>query len=250
MTERNLADRLPLEISKGPRERELYEAIDEYFTQRLMPTLQRTRNMRSVFTAHADDLTRKLEELTAYFDYAGDELTKPLSIFWKQNEINNKNNEWAIEALVQRLKIQAKDIIFDKLYAPKDTVTFPYGTIFYTMEDLVAMEVDLNDYFLSSHMALRIDYNEVLENDWDEEELRAVVERYFEENVRPNHIVFDGLNFQFMSDIIESNYSMNVQPITIVQSRLMPDVLNCTIPSGGDSCVAVQIYSIMHSREI
>jgi hypothetical protein len=247
MTEKKLADRLPLEISKGQRQKELYEAIDEYFTQSLMPALQRMRDNRSVFTAHPDDLTRKLEEFTAYFDYAGDELTKPLSIFWKQNEINNKNNEWAIEALVQRLKIQAKDVIFDRLYAPKDTVTYPYGSIFYTMEDLVAMEANLDDYFLTSHMSLRVDYNEILESGWDETELRSVIERYFEENVRPNHIVFDGLNFQLYSKNAPSYDSVSVEPNKVTMSRTVFIALESSYEGSGYSS-AVQANKITQSR--
>lgn len=249
MTEKLLADRLPAGILSGTRQKELFEAIDEYFTQRLMPTLQRTRDMRSVFTADQEDLSRKLEELTAYFDYAGNELTKPLSIFWKQNEIANKNNEWAIEALVQRIKIQAKDIIFDRLYAPKDTVTYPYGSIFYTMDDLDDMGADPADYFLTSHMALRVDYNEIIENGWDETELRSVVERYFEENVRPNHIVFDGLNFQFLADTIFSNRAMNVQPIKITMSRTVPQIIASVDINDGLSA-AVQSNRITFSRLI
>jgi len=198
----DLKDRLPPAITDSERMGEIFEAIDEYWEQNIAPTQQRLINLRSVFTASEEDLSKMLEELTAYFDDASDELTKPLSIFWKRNEIRNKNSEWAIEALLQRIKIDTKDIGFQRMYAPKDTVTYPYGGTFLTADQITDMGADLNDYFLTSHMTFNINLDDIYGNDWEEDALRFVIERYFEENVRPGHIVFDGVNFYIYHQII------------------------------------------------
>ncbi|MCG8335310.1 MAG: hypothetical protein MJE63_12370 [Proteobacteria bacterium] len=205
----DLTNRLPPEILSYDRWRELFEAIDEYWEQHVSEPVERLKNLRSVFTASEDDLTLMLEELSAYFD-ADTESSKPLSIFWKRNEINNKNSEAAVEALIQRIKISAKDVKFTRLYAPKDTVTVPYGTEFYTKQELEDMEVNMSDYFLSSHMILEINLDDVVRNDWDEAEINQIMNRYFEENVRPTHIVFDGLNF-FLYSHCQFKFAIGVQ---------------------------------------
>lgn len=192
-----LTDRLPPAIVGSPRQKELFEAIDNYWEQNVIPSIQRLRDLRSVFTATDEDLSMMLEELTAYFDYASDDLTKPLSIFWKKNEINNKNNEWALDALLQRIKFTASDIEFIPLYCPKDTATHPYGTVFHTMQGILDMEAEPSDFFLSSHMSINIDREAMLKSNWEEDNLRYAVERYFDENVRPTHIVFSGVNYFF-----------------------------------------------------
>ncbi|MBU2648763.1 hypothetical protein KKI24_28910 [bacterium] len=214
-----LKDRLPPAILNSVRQKELFEAIDEYWESRVTPPLQRLRDLRSVFTASEEDLSLMLEELTAYFDYASDDLAKELSIFWKKNEINNKNNEWALEALLQRIKISTKEIKFDRLYCPKDTDTIPYGTVFYSKDKLDAMGVNLSDYFLSSHMFLSINYGEVISSNWDEVEIKTVIERYFEENVRPTHIVFEGLNFILYCESMITGMSMAIQNYKYIVAR-------------------------------
>jgi hypothetical protein len=193
----DLSNRLPPEILSYDRWRELFEAIDEYWQESLTKPIERLKNLRSVANAGENDLPMIMDELSAFFDKEK-ESSQPLGIFWKKNEINAKNSEVAVEAFLQHLNIAAKNIEFIPLYAFKDEAT--YGREFYTKDELTAMGANLNDYFLSSHMTLRINRNEVLKQGWSKEEIDEVVKRYFEENVRPTHIVFDGLNFYIVDD--------------------------------------------------
>lgn len=215
----DLTDRVPPKLLDFERWKDLFEAIDEYWAARVTPTNTRLKNLRSVFTAEEEDLQMMLDELTAYFDSASDDLSKPLSIFWKRAEIRNKNSVNAIDALLQRIKIATKDIEFEKLWAPKDLVTFPYGTAFYTEEMLLEMGADYNDYFLTSHMTLNINRLDVIVNDWGTADFRYIIERYFNENVRPLHIVFDGATFFIYSRDYLVHYGAATQTTNITISQ-------------------------------
>lgn len=216
-----ITDRLPPKELENQRYKELYEAIDEYWEQSVTAILQRMRNSRSVFTADNKDINLILEELTTYFDSDSDELSRPVSIFWKKNEINNKNNQWAVEALLQRIKIVTKELSYVTLYAPKDVVTKPYGSAFYTKEELEDMEVNVDDYFMTSHMQLNLDFSSLEKYDWDKEQIKYVMERYFEENVRPTHIVFKGVNFFISSPSLDFKIYAQAQINKITVSKFI-----------------------------
>jgi RNAse (barnase) inhibitor barstar len=191
----DLTSRLPPAILEYDRWRDLFEVIDAYWESRVSSSTLKLKNLLSVFTAGDEQLNSMLAELTAYFDEASEKVSKPLSIFWKKAEIRNKNREQAIDALLQRIKIATKDIKFQRMWAPLDTVTHPYGTAFFTEQQLTDMGADFNDYFLSSHVTLDVSKADYAKYGWSEEQTRSVLERYFKENIRPTHIVFDGLNF-------------------------------------------------------
>lgn len=194
-----ISTRLPPSKFKTERYRELFEAIEEYWAQNNTANLIRLRNLRSVFTASDDDLNRIIDEMSAYFEETADDVSKPLSIYWKQSEIDGKASLRAFDAMVQRIKISTKNIELLFLYAPKDLVAYPYGTLFYRKEEILHAGGNLSDYFLTSHVTIRIDFAEILEQEWDETELRYTVERYYEENIRPANIVFIGVNYYVLA---------------------------------------------------
>jgi hypothetical protein len=194
-----ISTRLPPSKLKTERYRELFEAIEEYWAQNNTANLIRLRNLRSVFTASDDDLNRIIDEMSAYFEETADDVSKPLSIYWKQSEIDGKASLRAFDAMVQRIKVSTKNIELLFLYAPKDLVAYPYGTLFYRKEEILHAGGNLSDYFLTSHVTIRIDFAEILEQEWDETELRYTVERYYEENIRPTNIVFIGVNYYVLA---------------------------------------------------
>lgn len=210
----DLTNRLPPAILEYDRWRDLFEVIDAYWEEHVSSSTRRLKNLLSVFTADKPDLDKMLAELTSYFDEASDELSKPLSIFWKKAEIRNKNREQAIDALLQRIKIVTKEIKFQRMWAPLDTVTHPYGSSFFTEQQLLDMGANFNDYFLTSHVTLDISKADYAKHGWSEEQTRSVLERYFKENVRPTHIVFDGLNF-FIHSVTNINLNIGTQTNSI-----------------------------------
>ena len=221
----DLTNRLPPAILEYDRWRELFEAIDSYWedpVKGVSANIDRLKDLLSVFTADEPDLDKMLAELTSYFDEASDELSKPLSIFWKKAEIRNKNREQAIDALLQRIKIVTKDIKFQRMWAPLDTVTHPYGSSFFNEQQLIEMGADFNDYFLTSHVTLDISKVNYSKYGWSEDLTRSVLERYFKENVRPTHIVFDGLNFYIRSVTnINVNIGTQTNSITVCKNLSM-----------------------------
>jgi hypothetical protein len=191
-----LLKRLSPARRKDERWTQLAITLQSFWESTFYPELKRLEDMRSIYTAHPQDLKQKMRELGDYF--APDMPTQndqPLAVAWRKAEILRKDKEYLFESLFQR-NFAGLDVRWIPLWADNRK---PYGTAFAPADDLASWEKELF-YFLTSRGKLKANLTHIHRSGRTKEEFLAIAEKLVR-RFKPTHIVYDGIIFYINVDL-------------------------------------------------
>lgn len=185
-----LVKRLTPRKQKEARWTSLAACFEKLCEEFFDPEFSRLEALRSYFSAHTDDLSRKLREMGDYFAADLPEVTdRPIAVAWRKLELEYKDLELILQSVFRRHYGDLR-VAWLPLFAPLDE---PYGTRF-----ISAAEYDTADKntpppgaFLTSRGMLSTDFGHLLALGFDKlsftERIIPLLKR-----TKPLHIVFEG----------------------------------------------------------
>jgi hypothetical protein len=176
--------------AKGDTSRwsELAEACQTFWETYFDPYAQRLLDLRSIYTAWADDLETIMAELGDYFRAdIGESIDRPIQIVWRRLELQGKETESLVHMTLRR-KFLGLDIEWVPLYHEK---TAEYGTAFKKLEEIEFAGLDVADYFLTSHGKIQLASKSLDQQNLSFADFLAAVTEEIERFL-PTHIVYDG----------------------------------------------------------
>lgn len=175
---------------------QLADALEALNLQNVEPILNRIKGMTSLFTMHPDDIAVLLNELGGIFS-VGSADDKSLLLQQRMDEVRKKGEHYPIKKTLER-EFGNLRVKWLRLYAPKDTETYPYGTVLVTEDDKYLYPVADDGWFLTSRGIVELPLFDIAENDTDRVDVQDALERFEKALYRvippliPTHIVFDG----------------------------------------------------------
>ncbi|MET4696655.1 hypothetical protein [Endozoicomonas lisbonensis] len=221
-----LVERLSKNRQDAPVWAELASVIEEFWDTYFFPEAERLDASKSLFTAHSDDIDRRLSELGDFFDVflPMAEHQKPLAVAWRTREIHEKDAASVINSILDRN--------FPELHARWEIMYCLLGAE-YTYDNLrsqTEIEIargNLDDYMMTSRGRLWVDYRQMQQvyPDLAKEDFVELVRSEIDK-VKPVHIVYDGELFLLYIDWVHDRLSweLNQRQITnefvAIHSRL------------------------------
>lgn len=191
---------------KSERWTDLAKAIESYWNLYAEPSADAEERARSVFTADDADVDLKLSELGTKFEVALPitPSSKAMAYTMRAYEIHRKDNQDTLEIILQR-DFAGAAIKWLPLSAPKD---LPYGYMFFSAMDFPWLDQNypLENLWQTSRGAVAVDSSAALYYGFTRREIEDAIRRKLTE-LRPAHIVFDGIKF----------FSIHVIPVEPVE---------------------------------
>ncbi|MDX5979548.1 hypothetical protein [Vreelandella alkaliphila] len=211
-----LVDRLTPYKREQPRWHDLAVALETYWDTYNTPALERIEQMRSVFTAHNEDVEALLREAGVQFEVGLPIIdgNRAFAYAWRSYEIHRKDNAAVLGQVLSR-DFSGLDVRWEPLLAPKNK---PYGHgEFLTLHDIELMGLDRHDYFRTYRGVVMANLPGIHSVGYDTEAFSAAVKRKVDV-LRPAHVVHDGeYFFSVFRSLIELpvhlyRHAENVQP--------------------------------------
>lgn len=184
------------------------DAVQSLLDSAIVPVIERLANRKSLFSMGTDDLKTRMSELGKFF-YISDEngASLPVLIQQRLDEIHYKGTTRPIESTLWR---EFKNLAAEwtPLYAPIDQTNYPYGSVFFTAEELEAAIPKYGECFLTSRGRIKVALNDVYDtfSNVNPDAVLDEFERQFKlvvEPLIPLHIVFDGMGYHLSFAIAE-----------------------------------------------
>lgn len=187
-----LVDRLTPYKQSEERWRDLARALEEYWDTYSAPALERIEQMRSVFTAHDEDIEMMLSEAGIRFEVAVPLVRNHLAFAytWRAYEIHRKDRQGTLEQILARDYAGAV-VRWMPLFAPRDA---PYGTSFLSSLELEWTGVSRSDVHHTYRGKVLANLTGLTARGIRKDGFRAAVRRKIDA-LRPAHIVYDGEMF-------------------------------------------------------
>ena len=188
-----LVDRLTPYKQTQPRWHDLAVALESYWDTYHTPAVERLEQMRSVFTAHAEDIEWLLEEAGVQFEVGIPILqdNRAFAYAWRSYEIHRKDNASVLGQVLSR-DFSNLEVRWEPLYAPKNV---PYGEGALLMRgefDLVG--ANREDYYRTYRGVALTNLSGVYSVGHTPETFQGAVRRKIDA-LRPAHIVYEGEYF-------------------------------------------------------
>ncbi|QUM78803.1 hypothetical protein HWV00_20785 (plasmid) [Moritella sp. 24] len=179
---------------------ELADSLQRVNDAAIEPTLDRLKGMTNVFTMHPDDLQIKFNELGAFFSIGlTDQEDVPLLLQQRTDEVHYKGYEYPLNKTFEREFLNVS-MTWQPLYAPKDLVTYPYGSKYLLMRDIINHDLNRNDYFQTRRGVIFARLDQVNGSFEDLNEFEQLIQRVVHPLI-PTDIVFDGQQY-FIESIL------------------------------------------------
>ncbi|MDC5753521.1 hypothetical protein [Vibrio europaeus] len=201
-------------LTKALREKskgwtDLVATLDAVNQKVIEPFLIRARSLTSLFDMSEEDLNIRLDEMGSLMSFGQfDDVNKPLIIQQRMDEIHDKHTLYPLSKTLLR-EFGNKRVRWQRLYAPADFDTHPYGTLFVT-ENNQLLHPNVTKWIRVSRGVIEspiADFYEEAGGDTNKaEELIEQFQKSLEEVVIPlvpTHIVFDGQIFTIFVSIKE-----------------------------------------------
>ncbi|MGP9633784.1 hypothetical protein ACT3R7_12025 [Halomonas sp. AOP43-A1-21] len=212
-----LVDRLTPYKQSQPRWHDLAVALETYWDTYNTPAIERIEQMRSVFTAHDEDVEALLREAGVQFEVGMPIIdgNRAFAYAWRSYEIHRKDNAAVLGQVLSR-DFSGLDVRWEPLFAPKNK---PYGAgEFLTRHDIHLMGLDRRDYFRTYRGVVLANLHGIHSVGYDTLAFSAAVKRKVDV-LRPAHVVHDGEYFFsvfrtfFELPVVLYRHSENVQPL-------------------------------------
>lgn len=191
----------------------LASAIQQYWEENFDPIHIDLINLRSIYTMSQPDLALKMREKGDYFspDWPS-EYDQPLAVAWREGEMLRKSTEYIITSTFRR-NFKNMGVKWKSLYALK---TSTYGESFVTDDSPIPAETLNSDYWLTSRGRVAVDLDSMYSNGYSMVTFSPIVTRIVKK-LKPLHIVYDGIIFQWESEYT-LEYSSEVVLMSTVQN--------------------------------
>lgn len=160
---------------------ELMEVIDQLYEELVYPELERTKNLRSIYTADEQDLDAiNIDKYYYLFEsIQAAAKTKRVALWMQQEIIKAKNRDDSIMLAVASLGLPRESLELVKLYSDK--------TGEYSFSGLRPVEQvpDLDRYFLTSKKGFYLDQAMLEELGFDASQAQDSIKNVLSENVIP-----------------------------------------------------------------
>lgn len=189
-----LEQRLTPYKQKEPRWRDLAKALQEYWDLYNTPYLERLDNLRSVFSAHDEDIETLMREAGIQFEVALPIMqgNRSLAYAWRSYEVHRKDRQHVIEGILSR-DYSNLFVRWIPLYAPKD---LEYGHRFLSPMEFELYNYTMDDMYQTYRGILVTNLTHLHQNGSDKYDFGAAAKRKMD-ILRPAHITYEGaLYFQ------------------------------------------------------
>lgn len=163
---------------------EIMEVLDQLFAEFVYPELERTKKLKSIYTADEEDLDAiNIDRFGYLFESIQASASTKRAALWIQAEIiKAKNRDDSIMLAVASLGLPRESIDLVELYSGK--------TAEYTLSSLRPAEQisDKSDYFLTSKKGFYLDQAMLESFGFDPYEAQDSVKNVLNENVVPTHM--------------------------------------------------------------
>lgn len=211
-----LVDRLTPYKQSQPRWHDLAVALETYWDTYNTPAIERIEQMRSVFTAHNEDVEALLSEAGVQFEVGLPIIdgNRAFAYAWRSYEIHRKDNAAVLGQVLSR-DFSGLDVRWEPLFAPK---SLPYGEgELLTKHDIELMGLDRTAYFRTYRGVVLANLSGIHSVGYDTEGFSEAVGRKVDA-LRPAHVVHEGeYFFSVFRVLIELSmrlykHSENIQP--------------------------------------
>lgn len=188
-----LVDRLTPYKQSQPRWVDLARALEDYWDTYNTPALDRIEQMRSVFTAHGEDVEKLLSEAGIQFEVAVPliDSNRAFAYAWRGYEIHRKDNAEVLASVLAR-DFSGLDVRWEPLLAPKD---MPYGVgRMLTAYEIELIGADRADYYRTYRGVVMANLSGIRSVGYDTAGFSEVIARKVDA-LRPAHVVHEGEMF-------------------------------------------------------
>lgn len=189
-----LEKRLTPYKQEQPRWRDLAVALQEYWDLYNTPHLERLENLRSVFTAHDEDIETLMREAGIQFEVALPVMqdNRSLAYAWRSYEVHRKDRKHVIEGILSR-DYSNLFVRWMPLFAPKD---LEYGHRFLSPMEFELYNYTMDDMYQTYRGILVTNLTHLYQHGSDKYDFGAAAQRKMD-ILRPAHITYEGaLYFQ------------------------------------------------------
>lgn len=177
-------DMLSPDQSNNQRWIELMEVIDQLFTEFVYPSLERTKNLKSIYTADEDDLDAiNIDKYNYLFESIQSTASTKRVALWIQIEIiKAKNRNDSLDLAVASLGYPRETMRLEPYYAPKSGE--------YSQDDLRKIDAitDRDDYFMTSKIGVSLNRNALFALGDNPYEAEDTISDQLSQNVIPEHV--------------------------------------------------------------
>ena len=186
--------------------RELARALELFWDTHYEPVITRIADSRSLFTASDADLELTLKDLGEFFNVNMPlaDVSKPLAVAWRRNEIHLKSTSIPISSIIGR-NYDGLEVRWEELYAP---IHGQYDTLsLLSAEEIKKAGHDMGHFFMTSRGRLWANKGQFLSLGISQSEFRRAVRAEIAK-IRPVHIVYEGEYFVL-------NIEVDVPPLSV-----------------------------------
>lgn len=176
---------------------DLAVAIEEFWDTHHQPHLQRIADLRSVFDAHRDDVSRMMTEAGIQFEVGIPlvESNRAFAFAWRAYEIHHKDHAETLTQVLSR-DFSGAEVRWEPLMAPRGQ---PYGEGYMMTEhEIDLLGLDSDDYHRTYRGVITANLTGVLAVLGNKAEFERVTNKKVQ-SLRPAHIVHDGNRFYQMT---------------------------------------------------
>lgn len=163
---------------------EIAETVDQLFEEFVYPELERTKNLKSIYTADEEDLDNiNIDKYYYLFENIQESAKTKRIALWMQSEIiKAKNKDDSILLAIASLGYPRDSVRILAYYAPKAGE--------YKKENLRSFNAvdDMSNYYLTSRIGVSIDRNAIHAAGMDPAEAEQNIADVLSENILPEHI--------------------------------------------------------------